>query len=279
MIMALIREEVFLGIREVYDSKLEFLANIAQPETWSFGKDKAQDPYRILRNFFQFTYDRLSEEKKISTSPCGEFRCMNTGLLTPYNEDIVAIFSKSKVLGEGKLPWHFNGFFKESHRFFTSHFSEIPKIASYFDNPADLIFNKNLEIRIQKEHIIDDNYDRFLKVGYQSKEVIAALLDAAKSTLIKKLERNFKLALPHYYYNTETNDSKIQLLAPIYFPGARVKLAFVLNKLLSGNQEYYDAVTVLPVEWAYMNARLIARPDEEWAKIIEESDDSLSDEF
>jgi hypothetical protein len=33
---------------------------------------------------------------------------------------------------------------------------------------------------------------------------------------------------------------------------------------------YYEGVTVLPVEWAYMNARLIAKPDEEWANIIEE---------
>jgi len=56
-------------------------------------------------------------------------------------------------------------------------------------------------------------------------------------------------------------------------------LAFVLNKLSSGNQFYYEAVTVLPVEWAYMNARLIVKPDEEWAKILEESDAEIEDEF
>jgi len=41
---------------------------------------------------------------------------------------------------------------------------------------------------------------------------------------------------------------------------------------------YYEAITVLPVEWAYTNARLIVRPDEEWARIIEESDSDGEEE-
>ena len=32
----------------------------------------------------------------------------------------------------------------------------------------------------------------------------------------------------------------------------------------------------MPVEWAYMNSRLIVKPDEEWAKIMDEID-STSD--
>ena len=67
---------------------------------------------------------------------------------------------------------------------------------------------------MRKEHIIDDNFDRFIEAGYSSKELINVLLDAAKVTLEKKLKRNFKLALPFYYHNTETGENKIQLLAP-----------------------------------------------------------------
>lgn len=88
----------------------------------------------------------------------------------------------------------------------------------------------------------------------------------------KKLKRNFKLALPFYYHNTDTDESKIQLLAPLYFPGAPVKLALVINKVKSDANEYYEGITILPVEWAYMNSRLIVRPDEEWARIIDEID-------
>lgn len=274
-----IKQEVFLGVREHYNGKLKKLADLAQPEIWSFGKDREIDPHRILRNYFQFTYNRLSEEGKILESKDGEYRCMNTGLLTRYNQDLIAMFSKSKDTGEGKLPWYLNGFFKETDRFFTSNFDKTPETASYFENPEDLIYNQKYEIRIQKEHVIDDNYERFVQAGYDSKELISALLDSAKVSLVKKLVRNYKLALPFYYHNTETDEKKIQLLVPVYFPGANVRLAFVLNKLASGGEFYYEAVTVLPVEWAYMNARLIVKPDEEWARIIEESDSVIDEEF
>ena len=60
-------------------------------------------------------------------------------------------------------------------------------------------------------------------------------------------------------------------MIPLYFPGANVRLALVLDKIKDTQRDpYYLAITVLPVEWAYMNSRIIVRPDEEWAKIIEE---------
>ena len=129
---------------------------------------------------------------------------------------------------------------------------------------------------MRKEHIIDDNYERFVGIGLSEKQLIDALLDSAKHTVVKKLYRNFKLALPFYYHNSETGENKIQLLVPLYFPGAPVRLALVLNKVSSGAGAYYEGVTVLPVEWAYMNSRIIAKPDEEWAKIIDEVE--ISDE-
>ena len=88
--MKTIRDEVFLGKNERYNSSLKKLSELAQQEIWSFTKDK--DPYRILRNYFEFTYNRISEENKIVTSDDGNFRCINTGLLTKYDQEIVAIF-------------------------------------------------------------------------------------------------------------------------------------------------------------------------------------------
>lgn len=38
-------------------------------------------------------------------------------------------------------------------------------------------------------------------------------------------------------------------------------------------------ITVLPVEWAYMNARLIVRLDDEWARIVEDSDLVVDEDF
>ena len=268
--MGNIKNEVFLGTREMQNKKFELLANMAQPEIWTYKKIRETDPYRILRNYFFFTYNRLSEENKIITSEDKEYRCMNTGLLTIYDQEIIALFKKSSK--KDGLPWYLVGFFKETDKQFTMHFSQIPQLASYFDNVKDLIYDSSLELTLKKEHIIDDNIERFIEAGYTDKRLINVLLDAAKGTLEKKLKRNFKLALPFYYHNTDTGENKIQLLAPLYFPGAPVKLALVMNKIKSDANEYYEGVTVLPVEWAYMNSRLIVKPDEEWARIMDEVD-------
>ena len=275
--MGTIREDVFLGTVEKYNQKLELLAKMAQPEKWTYKKVQDTDPYRILRNYIQFTYNRIDEENKFIVSPDGKFRCMNTGLLTVYNQEIVAIFAQNDRVD--KQPWFFNGFFKETDKIFTTNFSSLPPLADYSNNVKDLIYDNNLELNLRKEHIIDDNFERFIDAGYSSKELISVLLDSAKGTLEKKLKRNFKLALPFYYRNTETEESKIQLLAPLYFPGAPVRLALVLNKVQSDAKEYYEGVTVLPVEWAYMNSRLIVKPDEEWAKIMDEIDATGDNDF
>ena len=265
-------DDVYLGTLEKYNQKLELLSKMAQPEKWTYKKIQNQDPYKILRNYIQFTYNRIDEENKFVVSPDGKYRCMNTGLLTVYNEEIIAIFAKNHI--QGRQPWFFYGFFKETHKFFTTNFSTLPLLADYCDNVKDLIYDNTLELKLRKEHIIDDNFARFIAAGYSNKELINVLLDSAKGTLEKKLKRNFKLALPFYYHNTETGECKIQLLAPLYFPNAPVRLALVLNKIQSDATEYYEGVTVLPVEWAYMNSRLIVRPDEEWAKLMDELDNS-----
>ena len=268
--MGTIRDDVFLGTTEKYNEKLELLSKLAQPEKWTYKKIQDEDPYRILRNYIQYTYNRIKEENKFIESANGEYRCMNTGLLTIYNQEIVAIMARNRI--PDKTPWFLNGFFKETDKFFTTNFSELPSMADYCNNASDLIYDNSLELIIRKEHIIDDNFERFVEAGYTSKELINFLLDSAKLTLEKKLKRNFKLALPFYYRNTETGESKIQLLAPLYFPGAPVRLALVLDKVKYGANEYYEGITVLPVEWAYMNSRLIVKPDEEWAKIMDEID-------
>lgn len=269
--MGNIKETVYLGKREEENQKLKILAEMAQPEVWTFKKIQDTDPYKILRNYIYFTYDRLDEEGKIITSKDGKYRCMNTGLLTAYNQEILGLFCKSNI--PGKLPWYLIGFFRETDKRFTYIFTQNPPLANYFDNVNDLIYDYSLELRLRKEHIIEDNISRFEKIGLTDKKIIDGQLDFAQRILEKKLRRNFKLALPFYYHNKETDERKIQLLVPLYLAQGPVRLALVINKVKSNAGEYYEGVTVLPVEWAYMNSRLITRPDEEWVKIIDETDE------
>lgn len=63
------------------------------------------------------------------------------------------------------------------------------------------------------------------------------------------------------------------MLVPVYFPGGPVRLALVLDKQSGADDRlYYEAITLIPVESAYMNSRLIVKPDDEWAKLIEDID-------
>ena len=176
--MGNIKNDVFLGTKELQNKKFQILAKMAQPEIWTYKKIKETDPFRILRNYFYFTYDRLDEENKILTSDDGKYRCMNTGLLTVYNQEIIALFNRSDV--SGGLPWYLVGFFKETDKQFTMNFSQIPPLANYFDNVNDLIYDNSLELVLKKEHIIDDNIERFMEAGYTDKGLINILLDAAK---------------------------------------------------------------------------------------------------
>ena len=112
--MGTIREDVFLGTVEKYNQKLEMLVKMAQPEKWTYKKIQDIDPYRILRNYIQFTYNRIDEENKFIVSPDGKFRCMNTGLLTVYNQEIVAIFAQNERAD--KQPWFFSGFFRSVYK-------------------------------------------------------------------------------------------------------------------------------------------------------------------
>lgn len=262
--------DVFKGTKEQYNEKLSILARIAEDEKWTFEKVKNEMPYKILQNYISFTYDRLETESKFLISEDGKHMCLNTGLLTEYHQEIVAMFSKYS--GKYNYKWYLIGFFKSSDGKFTSVFNEIPAMANYTKNSRDLIYDKNLKIIVQKEHIINDNFERFQAAGYNNPQLINALLDDAIKTMELKLARNFKLALPFYYHNTDTGDSKIQLLAPLYMAGAPVRLAVVLDRRKANEDEHYEAITVIPVDWAYMNSRVIVKPEEEWAKIVDEAD-------
>ena len=269
-------KDVYKGTKEQYNEKLRRLAELAEPEKWTFAKIERTEPYKILQNYISFTYNRLEEEGKLEVS--GSYMSMNTGLLTVYKQEIVGVFTKYS--GPFDYKWFLIGFYKTSDRNFTANFSSVPLIADYTQDAGDLVYDRHLKIIIQKEHIINDNYERFLNAGYNDKEVINALLDNAIKTVELKLARNYKLALPFWYHNTETNEKTIQLLAPLYMAGACVKLAIVLSKKKTENDSHYEAITVLPVDWAYMNSRVIVKPEEEWAKIVDEVDvvDNTSDD-
>jgi Domain of unknown function (DUF3825) len=142
-------------------------------------------------------------------------------------------------------------------------FEKLPDRATYFDDPADLVYNPDFDLRIQYEHIVNDRVERF-PISLQSDEarrteVVRQAVQHARF----RIEQNYKTAIPQYYWSThdDSDPGRLQLLLPLCLEDvSRADLALSVDKV----GLVYRAATVLTLDMAYNNARLIARPDNEW---------------
>lgn len=253
--------DAYLGSKQSLGKKLNYLAKMAQEEPWSY---KANGENAILYNYLCYTYDRILQENKLSYTEDGAGMCFNTGLLTVNGADIYAYFTRNtNVAAKQGQIWFLYGFKQRTDQEMRR-FQEYPDIADYFTEPADFIYDKKLQLNLDYDHIIDDNYDRFIEIGLVEKHMIKGLLYSAVNQIIEKVKRNYKLAIPQYYTEKSTNTSKIQLLLPLFLKDKdTANLALVVDK-----SEYsYIGKTILTLEWAYVNSRRIVRPDVDWLKI------------
>lgn len=134
---------------------------------------------------------------------------------------------------------------------------KFPERADYFSDPSRLVFNWHLKVNKNYKHILDDlNTSQRLPDSIKNSDRPLDTLKGVIDTAIQRVKANYKLAVPHYYQN------KIQLLVPLCFGKTdKPNVALVLDKM-KGN--YYQATTCLDMKMAYMDARLIAKPESNW---------------
>lgn len=242
--------------------------NLAQKEVgdWDYINEKT-GYYPVLSSYLTYTFKRLQTEDKIefTTKPDGtKYACFNTGLATRKHEEIFAYFEhadnnpKSRPAKEGYLKrsiWRFDRFEKESYRLM-NYFKVKPRLANYFQNPADLIYDTSKRLIPDYDHIADDREKRFPpSFAMLNKPQQVEKIKAAINTALMRVERNYKTAIPQFY------DGNLQLLLPLCLDNIEnADVALVAAK----EGEVYRANTVLSLDWAYNNARLLARPDREW---------------
>lgn len=237
------------------DNKLGDLAKMAIAENWSYRNTEDSRPRPILYSYFINTFERLHEQSKVKME--GYLACFNTGLVTPNQEEIFALFEKNRLIN--RQPWYFRQFCSESDRLLV-HFAQLPEIATYFDDPSDLLYDPRVDLRPRYDHIIDDNQEHFPEpyndltntdIKHQLRNALQGAIDQAKH----RIQRNYQTAVPQFY------QSRLQLLIPLCLTSqSRADLALVVEK----TENSYTAATCLALDWAYNNARLIARPDNEW---------------
>ena len=245
---------------ETWQTPYKRLAAMAKSEEWDFQRPEFKRPgqrFPILTNYLNYTFRRLQEQSKIVYSEDRNRTCFNTGLQTPHEQDIYVTFFRNKQALARKQPdWTLFNFFDSYSRQLTE-FRPLPNIATYVDNPADLVFDTSFDIEFNYEHLIDENQDRLPDELKNNRRLAINAIKGSEELLKEKVARNYKVAIPHWYRG------RIQLLLPLNLSeGPDADLALVAER--DPSAPLYRIRTALTMDMAYMNARLITRPDRDW---------------
>ena len=272
------------------------LAKKAMRENWKWG-DTSRNEYHdqpILKSYLEHTYCRLLDEdarageneKKIVTY--GGKAYFNSGLLDRNFRQIIIVGDveslEKDIPGIGLCKWdllfNMSSYSHNEHeiaRMFRE--DELPAIASYFTDYSQVVFDASMDIHTNDNHIFEDGvargrlpkyweeYER-VKDDDIERELsltrIARDFDSAKERARLLAERNYKLAVPQFYRET----GEIQFLLPIYLgereEAEKPQCALVLSLDKTGRRPYYRGETILTLDMAYNNTRLIAKPDVFW---------------
>ena len=249
-----------------WDRKLSLLASIALPEVW--GDANGGQPLAILKSYIFHTFNKIyleysaAEEDRKSNilyiSPDRSVCVFNTGLFDKSYEPIFATFLPNDP-GQRQY-WKLQSFLTTYQAAVLGY--TLPRRADYFSDPSLLIFNTHYTVFPPYDHILSEpeNFSRFpSQVRSMARLQIKGLFDGALKNTIKRIESNYKTAVPQYYRG------QIQLLIPICLTNNELPdLALALSR--EENTERYIGRTCLTMKMAYNNARLIVRPDSDWLK-------------
>lgn len=286
----------------------EDLKNLGLNERWFYNQQNPRQPYPILVNYLKYTFYRLKQEgNKIIEKD--NYAVFNTGLVDKRYEPIYAMFLKTP---NSLRKWRFENFCIAGEdklgKDLVRHFNPLPKRAHYFDRVSDMLYDTlSPKPELDWHHIVVENVDRLptnflyencpkdfvlknvdnLSITEQEEyyeNLAKAIKDDNKTyrnitnrfkdsleLSLKRIEWNFKTAIPMYYPTL----NKMSILLPLALvDDDNVDIALVVEKTESGN---YLGHTILPLEWAYSNARLVCRPDSDWL-VAEQIKSSLLNE-
>jgi hypothetical protein len=150
----------------------------------------------------------------------------------------------------------FVDFLTESDRRLTC-FRKIPDIANYFDDPRDILYDTRMELRLDWVHLRDrlNRIPEPVRAKYDSENELIERIRSATELALKRVKRTYKTAIPQYH------NGKLQLLLPLcILSPVKADAALVVSR----EREVYIGWSILSLDQAYNNSRLIARPDTEW---------------
>lgn len=279
-----------------FQSVMQDLAEMAIEESWDFETPQGRN-YSILINYLTYTFAKIYDEGKIAYSDDGRWAAFNTGLVTKVYKPIFALFDKNRNEGQQEWHLYDFCVEGEERagKILVSEFAVQPEPAQYFNSIYDLLYDVQQGVpSLDHRHIIIERLERYpyrilkefapegfdmirpenLTEGQRAaffRRLKSALendinsysrfkdkIDSAVQLAVKRVQWNYKSAIPMYYPKTRS----MCLLLPLCLKDQQhVDLALVVSKGKSGR---YQGETIYPLDWAYRNARLVCRPDSDW---------------
>lgn len=163
---------------------------------------------------------------------------------------------------------------------------QMPHRAAYFTDVPRMLLDTTKDISISWTHILKENWDRICEVkNPRNPEELGAIttqtvrgtvtttdtrdpnvvrqvmneLKGAYDTTLTRCKANFRTATPQFF------KGGLQLLLPITLsPSTTPNLALTVEQEGQFPHIHYRASTMLKMEWAYNNARLVAKPEADW---------------
>lgn len=280
---------------------LERLRDLALPERWDYSNDDS-DKLIILGQYIKYTFQRLYEQHN-GILDTKDYAVFNTGLVDRKYKPIYALFHPNEQHNnQGAQHWRFYAFCVEGEgragKELIKHFKQLPPRARYFEHISDMFFDPTSgDVSFDDEHILIDNIhrlpfafhkqyapndfsvidpdslDKYEKDNYftqlrnairtdeKTYRMMTSRLRDAVWLAVKKTEWNFKTAIPMY---NPAENTMLLLLPLSLVDDNNVDVALVVERYPSGR---YIGHTILSLDMAYSNARLISRPDSDWLNL------------
>jgi Domain of unknown function (DUF3825) len=234
----------------------DHLARIAEPENWAGPAVAHRDSTWVLREYVEWTFERLFQQRQVLASADSQHSVFNTGLATAQQETIYGRFVPNRN-SDGQ-PWQLAGWHVESDRQLLDHFPELPALATYTDSPSDLVYDRRRELTVNPKHLLEipDNLLAMPGALRSNPYQAGLVLEGAVRRAEARVRRSYRAAVPCWDPAAE----RVKLLLPLSLTTPEtVDVALVV----SAEGEGYRGVGVLGLDVAYARARQIARP-EEW---------------
>ena len=252
---------------------LDALEAMAQREPWRFPHSDYQtqnDVNPILTRYINSIYRRAADLYNAATDQDErdrlvtirhDFAAFHTNLYTSSYTPILAYFVRNTRPGERR--WYFRGWATPGSAML-SRASPLPQRVPFADPGA--LYNPAWPVRVNVEHILADeeNLAR-IPPELRGSRLLPLTLETAVELARRKANLCPGIIQPQYYRQ------RVQLLLPISLTDPdRHDLALILQ----AEDGYYMGSTMLTIQMAYLNARVIGRPSAAWLyEAMEEGDD------